>query len=108
MREPISQAPCILVELDSLRGLFSDSFLRAVGNGRIEELSPLESSRIRMIPAKDVSGSTLLVGVRPDRIIVDMGKGGVYIEAYLALSNQKISANGAKALIPSEIAMCAV
>ena len=108
LREPISQAPCILVELDALRGLFSDSFLRAVGNGRIEELSPLESSRIRMIPAKDVSGSTLLVGVRPDRIIVDMGKGGVHIEAYLALSNQKISANGAKALIPSEIAMCAV
>jgi hypothetical protein len=103
LREPISQAPCILVELDALRGLFSDSFLRAVGNGRIEELSPLESSRIRMIPAQSASGDTLLVGIRPDFVRLDMGKGDTAVEAYIAFSVEKISAHGAKALVPSEL-----
>ena len=108
LREPISQMPCILVDIEALSGLFPNSFLRAVRCGNLEKISLSESSRIRMIPAQGAVGSTLLVGLRPDRITLDMGNGDTSVEAYLALSSTKISANGAKALIPSELALCAV
>ena len=108
LREPISQIPCILVELDAVRGIFSDSFYECIKQGDFEKISFSESSRIRMIPAKSASGDTLLVGIRPDFVRLDMGKGQTAVEAYIAFSVEKISANGAKALVPSELVIGAV
>ncbi len=108
LREPISQRPCILVELDSLSGLLSDSILRCIKSGTLDKIPPTEASRIRMIPASGAVGRSLLIGFRPDRILLDMGKGATYVDAYLAITEAKISANGARALIPSELAISAV
>ena len=108
LREPISQAPCILVELDALRGIFSDKFFKCIKNRELEGIPLSESSRIRMIPARSASGDALLIGIRPDCVLLDMGNGATRVEAYLAISLEKISANGAKALVSSELALCAV
>lgn len=108
LREPISQRPCILVELDSLSGLLSDSILRYIKSGALDKIPHTEASRIRMIPASGAVGRSLLIGFRPDRILLDMGKGATYVDAYLAITEAKISANGARALIPSELAISAV
>ena len=108
LREPISQNPCILVELDAIKGLFSRSFCECIRRGTLEKIPLSEACRIRMIPASGAFGEDLLVGMRLDSVRVDMGKGSTGVEAYIVLITEKISAQGAKALVPSEIAFCAV
>lgn len=104
LREPISQLPCILVELDSVKEIFPRSLYDCVKTGNIEGLPSSEAARIRMIPACDASGEVMLLGIRPDGIMLDMGKGATSVCAYIAFSREKISAQGAKALVPSELA----
>ncbi|MBE6534378.1 MAG: hypothetical protein E7678_05360 [Ruminococcaceae bacterium] len=108
LREPISRLPCILIELDAVKKLFSNVFLECVRRGDIEKIPISESSRIRMVPAKSATGETLLVAIRPDSIKLDMGKGESFVEAYIVISTEKISAHGAKALVPSELIFGAV
>ena len=105
LREPISQLPCILVDLDSVKGIFPRSLYDSVRTGNIEELPSAEASRIRMIPACDASGEVMLFGIRPDDILLDMGKGALSVCAYIVFSQEKISAQGAKALVPSELVL---
>ena len=108
LREPISQIPCILIELEAVKKILPDRFFEAVKSDELEKIPLSESSRIRMIPAQSASGEALLIGMRPDKIILNMGSGAICVAAYLAFTRQKISANGARALVPSELAMCAV
>ena len=105
LREPISGLPCVLVELDALDGVFSASFRTSVKKRDIISLSSHEASRIRMILARSVSGDSLLFGMRVDSLRIDMGKGATEVEAYLAFSVERISADGVKALVPSELAL---
>lgn len=104
LREPISRLPCILVDAEAVKNLFSREVYDCIRNDNLAELSSPEASRIRMIPACDASGEIMLVGIRPDNIRLDMGKGEALVDAYIALSREKISAEGAKALVPSELA----
>ena len=104
LREPISQLPCILTELEALKGFISKELYDAVKNGNIEQIPQREMSRIRMIPIQSASGQALLIGFRPDRVLLDMGKGAACVDAYVVFSTEKISACGACALVPSELA----
>jgi hypothetical protein len=97
-----------LVELDAVKGLFSHSFCECIRRGELEKIAVSEASRIRMIPALGAFGESLLIGMRLDSVRVDMGKGSTCVEAYIVLLTEKISAQGAKALVPSEIVFCAV
>ena len=105
LREPISQLPCVLVELDSMRGVLSKGFCDCVRRGELDGFSAIDASRIRIVPARTAAGDTMLVGIRPDRLRLDMGKGYGTLDAYVVFSCEKISAHGAKALIPSELAL---
>ena len=108
LREPISQLPCILVEFEAVQKIFSKEFCAFVKNGDFEKLPYSifsESNRVRMIPVKTASGATLLVGIRPDFVRLDMGKGYTELDAYIVFSKEKISANGTKALVPSELVL---
>ena len=104
LREPISGLPCVLADIDSLADVFSAGFRDCVKRRDITSLSALDASRIRMVPARSASGDVLLVGVRVDALYVDMGKGATEVEAYLVFSAESISADGVKALVPSELA----
>ena len=107
LREPISRLPCILIELEALRTVLPRELYASLRSEELEKIPLSESSRVRMIPAQSASGQCLLVGLRVDKIFLDMGKGAIEIEAYIAISNEKISARGAKALIPGELAFSA-
>lgn len=101
--EPISHLPCVLVELDAVRGIFSSRLYDCIRQGSLGDSSLPEANRIRMIPARGALGSGLLVGILPDAIRLDMGKGAIAVEAYIVFSKEKISAQGAKALVPSDL-----
>ena len=108
LREPISQLPCILIELDALKTIFSKELYEKIRCGEVEKVSLSESKRIRLVPVQSASGQALLVGFRADKILLDMGNGAIGIDAYIAISNEKISVREAKALIPSELVFGAV
>ena len=111
LREPISHLPCVLVEFDAVQKIFSKEFCAFIKCGDVDKTNNLnffEASRVRMIPAQTASGESLLVGFRPDAIRIDMGKGMSAFDAYIVFSKEKISADGIKALVPSELAFGAV
>ena len=103
LREPISHLPCVLVELDAVKGIFSSRLYDCVKGGSLGDSALPEANRLRMIPARGAVGAGLLVGILPDAVRLDMGKGSVAVDAYIVLSRDKISAQGAKALVPSDL-----
>ena len=104
LREPISNLPCIVVDIDSVKTLFPCSLIEAVRRGDITNLRTHEASRIRMIPASTATGESVMYGIRVDSVLLDLGKGATAVEAYVVLSREKISIKGIKALVPSELA----
>ena len=104
LREPISRLPCVVVESDSVKYIFPRSFIEAVKKGEIAGLRERERARIRMISVSTAMGETVTYGIRVDSVKLDFGKGVTAVEAYVVLSNEKISAKGIKALVPSELA----
>ena len=105
LREPISQLPCILIELEALKSLISRELYEAARKGDFNKIPQSDSSRIRLIPTQSVSGQALLIGFRPDGVLLDMGKGRTRVDAYVVFSIEKISACGVSALVPSELAV---
>ena len=105
LREPISRLPCIVVDTDSVADIFSDSLLRAVRSGNILDVSGEDKAKIRLIPTATATGEAMLIGIRVDHILLDMGKGASEVFACIAFSREPIIANGAKALVPSELAL---
>ena len=104
LKEPISRLPCIVVDISAVRGIFPRSFLEAVRKGDISALREDERTKVRMIPVSTAVGESVMLGIRVDLIRVDFGKGMMEVEAYVVLSNDKISVKGIKALVPSELA----
>ncbi len=108
LREPISRLPCVVVDIDSVSYIFPRSFTDAVKKGNIARIREQEKRRIRMIPASSALGDSVMYGIRVDTVRLDLGSGAAEVDAYVVLSNGKISAKGVKALVPGELAFGAV
>lgn len=105
LREPISRLPCIVVDPEALRGILSKSVIKSVREGDTSVLCSLLELKARIIPVSTASGEAILIGIRVDSLRLDMGKGESEVEAYLTLSGERITVNGIKALVPSELAL---
>jgi len=106
LRDPVSQAPCIVVDRVFLRGVIPNEALVASSNGDISSLGSMErenSARIRLIPVNTATGEGLLVAFRVDLVEVDSGKGQRRVEALIVASNIGNTADGSHALIPPEL-----
>ena len=104
LREPISRLPCVVADIDAIKNIFPRSFVEAIKKGDITRVGEQERTRIRMIPVNTAMGETIMYGIRVDSMKLDLGKGEVFIDAYLVLSKDRISAKGIKVLVPSEAA----
>ena len=104
LREPISRLPCVVANIDAMKSIFPHSFIEAIKKGDITRIREQERTRVRMIPVNTAVGETIMYGIRVDSIKLDFGKGEIFIDAYLVLSKDKISAKGIKVLVPSESA----
>lgn len=105
LREPISQKPCVIVELDAVHKIFPREICNAAYDGDISSLSDPDASRVRLIPSQSVSGAAMLLGVRADKACIDMGRGRTELDVYIVLSKEKLFLKGVKALVPSEIVL---
>ena len=106
LRDPVSQAPCIVVDRAFLLGVIPNEVLFASSKGDISTLGSLgreNSTRIRLIPANTATGEGLLVAFRVDSVEVDSGKGQRKVDALIVASNIGSTADGSYALIPPEL-----
>lgn len=102
--EPMTGKPCILVDADALSPILPPELLlaaRAKDSRGIGKISRANAKRICLIPTKTATGESLLIGVRPDRLRVDCGKGGRAVDAVLAIGSMPLSAAEHDALLPS-------
>ncbi len=108
LKDPISGAACIIVDIDSMRPILSAEICNVAKRGDISGIRNLKSSdakSIRLIPIKTAGGEGMLIGIKVDKISVDKGHGEVLVDAIIALSDIKNSADGNQALIPQTMAI---
>ena len=103
LREPISQKLCIVAELDALRPILTRELYESASRGDISALDGIDASRVRVIPTQSAVGSAMLVGLRADRVYVDIGDVKTEFDVYIAISKEKLLLKGVKALVPSEL-----
>ena len=101
--EPISALPCIIIDPEYLDKLVGRGDARAVIDRRIEDLSEGICRRVRVIPMRTVGGESVGYGIRADRVRVGLGRETRSVEAFILAANEPISADGARALVPSEL-----
>ena len=108
LREPISGKPCIFLDLAAAETLLPREVLRAARQGAAEAMETVSGAYVRdlrLIPTRTASGSSLLLGVRMEKITVYTKKGSHSAEAYVVLTELGKSAQGKDALLPSMLLM---
>ena len=101
--EPISAKPCIVVELDRVCNILPRELCFAIKRGEIERLCGEHIKRIRAIPLSTLSGKSMMYALRFDEVVIVDGKIERRVDAYVALSPERIRADGASALVPAEL-----
>lgn len=104
LREPMSGKPCIVADADALVELLPSEMILAARKGDARGLPNVGSrhaARIRLIPTRTAAGEGVLLGVRPDRVRVDCGKGSREVDALIAIGHLGSAADGYEALLPS-------
>jgi len=117
LRDPLSQAPVIIAEFDSVRDFLPENFRRAFAEKQESNLTGLLSgaedtalyARLRMIPFESLGRRNgILVGFRPDLVEVQVEetkKKLIFSHVIVGISPQKLSASGAyHGLISPELA----
>ena len=97
LRDPVSGKPCIVVDARRLRPILPPELRN--GKNILSGISTLRGDvrkRIALIPAATATGERMLVGLRAERIRIDVGGKEKYADAVIALSDIE-----AEALVPS-------
>ena len=102
--EPISNKPCVIVELRAARTFLPSDIYEATEQRRSELLLPENARRLRVIPVRTVGGGGMMYAFRMDSVRVDMGKGFREVDVFVALCNEELK-GGVSALVPSELVM---
>ncbi|MBO5682686.1 MAG: sigma-E processing peptidase SpoIIGA [Clostridia bacterium] len=108
LKDPISGAACIIVDIDSMRSILSAEVRAAAKRGDISLIKNLkvkDARSIRLIPIKTAAGDGMLVGIKVDCVTLDSGRGEVPVDAIIVLSDIKDSADGNRALVPQGMAI---
>ena len=105
LRDPISQAPCVVVDDSVLMGILPKDVMEAMSGGasKISNVSKNNASRVRVIPARSATGESLLVAFRADQVELDCGKGKKAVDALIIASHIGSTADGSNALIAPEL-----
>ncbi len=103
LREPIGGRPCIIADPSSMAQVLPKELIEA-GREEIPSLERLlqrDMKNVRLIPTKTASGTSMLLGVRVERITVDSGSGSHVVDAVVVLAKSGDGFGGSDALIPT-------
>lgn len=106
LRDPASGKPVIITDIKSTLPILPDPLRRAAMAGRVDYLANIPtkySNRVRIIPSVTVSGSRLLLGVVPDKIILSGERGESDVSALFAPMPLTSMPEGCNAIIPGEL-----
>jgi len=114
LKDPVSQEPVMIVELEILEGVLPDELKKALDSSLPEALPQLAgilsgspwSTRFRMLPYSTLGNAGgLLLGVKPDRLLVYEGDQEVQVEnVVVGIYNQRLSPEGSyRALLPPQV-----
>lgn len=106
LRDPLGNAPCVVIERSLLKGVIPDEVLAAAEKNdisRIDKLRGENMARVRIIPARTATGEGLLIAFRADLVEVDSGKGKRAVDALVIASEIGNTADGSRALLPPEL-----
>ena len=81
-----------MVDAEAVKGIFSRSFIESLKVGNLTNLRDSEKIRIRMVPAMTATGEAVMYAIRVDSVRLDLGGGMTEVDAYVVISNDKISA----------------
>ena len=105
LTEPISSKPCIVAESKEVKKILPKGMLDMIEKGITEGIDVSDRARLRVVPAQTVSGGGILYALRVDKVRLNMGRGWIESDAYIALCALDSAAEGAKALVPSSLVM---
>ena len=106
LRDPASGKPVIITDITRTLPILPDEVRDAVLSGSLESLPELPAryaSRVRIIPSTSVSGSKLIIGVEPDKIILSGESGEKDVAAIFAPVKINSLPEGCSAIIPGEL-----
>jgi hypothetical protein len=103
LRDPMGGRAVICAEKRGLADLLSPPLLAVLEGAPPQSvsLSPSDAKRVRVIPADTATGSDILYGFLPDRLILTDGKEEREVDAIVAFAS--VPTDGVDALIPSEL-----
>ena len=106
VKDPTSGRSVIITDMSSTLPLLPETLRQAIITGKAEHLCslpPKYSKRIRLIPSQTISGSHLLIGIIPDRVLLRTNLGISDVSAVFAptpLSSLPLDCN---AIIPGDL-----
>lgn len=106
--DPISAKPCVITDMRTAEELLPRKLYRALKDGRIELADDADARRIRVIPIQTASGEGIIYALKADEVsILTEGKGGRErrADALIAFSFAEINADGARVIVPCELAI---
>lgn len=106
LRDPSSGKPVIITDIASTLPILPDAVREAVISGKLERLPslpPRYAKCIRLIPSVSVSGSRLMIGITPDKIILTGEQGESDVSAIFAPLKITSLPEGCSAIIPGEL-----
>ncbi len=106
LRDPASGKPVIITDIKATLPILPEEVSRAVLMGSVDPITEIPakySTRIKIIPSVSVSGSKLLLGIVPDRIILSGEHGDIDVAALFAPLSVPKMPEGCGAIIPGEL-----
>ena len=104
--EPISGKPCIVADIEAMKGILPAEILCAARSERVADISKIgreHAGNLRLIPTKTASGEGMLIGVRMERIVVRTEREEKDVDAIIALAGLGRTAGGKEALLPARL-----
>ena len=105
LRDPMGGRPVICVQRDKLTTILPPPLMAVLDGASTADipLSPRDSRRVRLIPAGTATGSGLLYGFLPDRILLTRDGGSHVREVDAVVAVSPITTHGVEALVPTEL-----
>lgn len=108
LRDPVSGRPVALIDPSAARTLLPEAVLAVAekrGVGTLAELPEEFARRTRLIPADTATGHGMLLGLLPDRAVLDVGKGGAEVALLIAPATLRSRGDEYDVLLPAELIM---
>jgi stage II sporulation protein GA (sporulation sigma-E factor processing peptidase) len=104
--DPMGGRPVIILSARVANRLFCTPYAHIFANSDVESLSSLPpelARRTRLLPSASVAGERLLIGVLPDAVFLDTGRGEMAVDTIIACAPLSLASVACEALVPSSL-----